>query len=932
MARPKRPKRIKIKKTGQPITIHLRQKDKQASKNGKTVINLQFIPHDVVILHPSFCIPLIVQDKKPLTLYILTDKEFYDLYDNDPDATKPKAKTTINTFLKLYPWKDKKTLIDKTLYKKGDEQANIKITYLKDMWPKKKRKASSFGKRPLYEHKEEWFIEADPKDFQGSIRAEVRDYYLNKDMGHVFRIELQPAALQTKLSANNLYDLSWLIYAEDNPLDPANPYLEAEDIDTQIFLKKGNDRLNDKQWVYPYKINGAEFNFEQAELPIENYHPVYVTDSSKTKLNLGHLTDVHVSSRQHAFKKSQAQVIHNDKTKDISPPIGDLVNVSFETLKDLMDQIGDDKDIDMLVCTGDLVDYTKNFDPGSTEIKNTGDLWSAMNLDEAEKNRKSYPAGLDHVTIYSLFKYFYDTYKKPIFLTSGNHEAYTVPYGISPRVFSKRKGVRANASIPADHNLTIYEAILMYGPHYHKVLRKLTNFQKENFNWFYNLFTPLTDYAFTFGDQTFVGLEWGDDESMLTNRTLRGGLFINNDGGVLPRASDSVTNKQLQMVDYALATTSPQKILFSHFTYYNYDLTEALSIRGEVNINNNFLQKYYTKYDHGSCKDNRNQVYNDWILSNKFDYTLSGHSHRAAIYETLSRAGEKVTPLGHEINNDHGITGTKVVVTACGGPIAVQNFNGEMKGHGLDSPSGTWINLNDNKIGLIKPKSKKNAKQAKDKAKQSQPRFCVALDYFDILESESKEKQGVFLSFESSTDKKNEFMVNLNPDLPNDVAFIGSLELKIVMGTSVKTMACPNVVFSSGSDAYYRAEFSESEFSFSRIEEKGSKNLSIFLSLKFKKDALSNRLGYKQYDFSSAWNLQVEVRSSKELVRQKYKKKINNADDDREDDLVEQMYAEIKRTDGYYIRRHERYGEIPNLKWYRDGFEEYSSYEEEITK
>ncbi len=930
MGRPRKRKTVKIKPSAQPITIHLRQKDKQASSDDKTVINLQFIPHDVVILHPSFCIPSVVQDKQPIALYILTDKEFYALYEKDKDETKPLIKATINKFLKLYPWDKKKTLIDETLYKKGDEQANIKVTYLKDLWPKKKRKASSFGKRPLYEHKTEWFIEADPTVFQGSIRAEVRDYYLAKDMGHVFRVELNPDALSTKLSANNLYDLSWLIYAENNPLDPANPYFEAEDVDTQIFLKKANDKLNDNKWVYPYKINGTEFNFEQAELPIENYHPVYITDRSKTKLNLGHLTDVHLSSRQHAFKKSQAQVIHNDQTKDISPPIGDLVNVSFETLKNLMDQIGNDKDIDMLVCTGDLIDYTQNFDPGSAEIKNTGELWSAMNLDEAEKNRKSYPAGLDHVTIYSLFKYFYDTYQKPIFLTSGNHEAYTVPYGISPRVFSKRKGVRANEGIPADHNLTIYEAILMYGPHYHKVLRKLTNFQQENYNWFYNLFTPLTDYAFTFGDQTFAGLEWGDDESMLTNRTLRGGLWINNDGGVLPRASESVSDKQLQMVDFALATKSPQKILFSHFTYYNYDLTEALSTRGEVNINNNFLQKYYTKYDHGSCKDNRYQVYSDWILSNKFDYTLSGHSHRAAIYETLSRDGETVTPLGHEINNDHGITGTKVVVTACGGPIAVQNLNGEMKGHGLESPSGTWINLNENKIGLLKPKTEKNGKT--NKAEQFKPRFCVALDYFDILESESKEKQGVFTRFESSTDKKNEFMVILNPGLPNDVAFIGFLELKIVMGKTVKTMACKNVVFNSGSDMHYRAEFNEGEFSFSRIEEKGSKNLSIFLSLKFKNDALNNRPGYKQYDFSSPWNLHVEVRSSKELVRQKYKQKINNADDDREDDLVEQMYAEIKRTEGYYIRRHERYGEIPNLKWYRDEFSEFSSYEEEITK
>ena len=499
-----------------------------------------------------------------------------------------------------------------------------------------------------------------------------------------------------------------------------------------------------------------------------------------------------------------------------------------------------------------------------------------------------------------------------------------------------RSQVRANEGIPADHNLTIYEAILMYGPHFKKILKPF-NFDHKNYNWFYNLFTPLTDYSFIFGDQTFVGLEWGDEESMLTNRTLRGGLWINNDGGVLPRASDSVTDKQLQMVDFALSTKSTQKVLFSHFTYYNYDLTEPLSTRGEVNINNNFLQKYYTKYDHGSCKDNRNKVYNDWILSNKFDYTLSGHSHRAGIYETVSSnrsklGSEKVTSVGHETNNNHGINGTKVVVTACGGPIAVQNLNGEMKGHGLDSPSGTWINLNENKIGLIKPKSKPKTDDVKQsKPLQSKPRFCVALDYFDILESEGDDKQGVFTRFESSNDKQNEFVITLNSNLPDDVSFIESLNLKIVMGKTIKTMACTNLAFYASPDARYRTEFSEAEYNFKKIKKKAGKGIAIFLSVKFKEDALNNRLGYKQYDYSSFWNIQIEIRPRTELVRLKYEKMMADIYDDTSA-LERKMYEEMTRTKGYYIRRHKKYGEVPNLNWYRDGFGEYSSYKEKIAK
>ena len=69
----------------------------------------------------------------------------------------------------------------------------------------------------------------------------------------------------------------------------------------------------------------------------------------------------------------------------------------------------------------------------------------------------------------------------PAFLVSGNHDCYWYPYGMSPRVAAKTPGdgvfeagdkwyrtsgsglKRANEGIPADHNLTFYEAILTFG-------------------------------------------------------------------------------------------------------------------------------------------------------------------------------------------------------------------------------------------------------------------------------------------------------------------------------------------------------------------------------------------------------------------------------------------------------------------------------------
>ncbi len=42
------------------------------------------------------------------------------------------------------------------------------------------------------------------------------------------------------------------------------------------------------------------------------------------------------------------------------------------------------------------------------------------------------------------------------------------------------------------------------------------NFNYRNLDWFYHVFTPLTDHQFSYGEQTFIGLQWGDDEQFVS--------------------------------------------------------------------------------------------------------------------------------------------------------------------------------------------------------------------------------------------------------------------------------------------------------------------------------------------------------------------------------------------------------------------------------
>ena len=208
---------------------------------------------------------------------------------------------------------------------------------------------------------------------------------------------------------------------------------------------------------------------------------------------------MHISSRQQVFAKSHARlidIVEGGDESQASEKIGQLVNVSFAVLKDLMNQMG--RETDLLVFTGDLIDYNRNYNPHNSrkpldQLKKSADIWQALDLKNL-KDKQQYTLGIDNLTLYALFKWYYKTHKKPIMLISGNHEAYTVPYGISPRIKLKRsmnstynplgkmtvddvieksikqaeadqkekeeKGPdiydsRANEGIPADHNLTI---------------------------------------------------------------------------------------------------------------------------------------------------------------------------------------------------------------------------------------------------------------------------------------------------------------------------------------------------------------------------------------------------------------------------------------------------------------------------------------------
>jgi hypothetical protein len=61
----------------------------------------------------------------------------------------------------------------------------------------------------------------------------------------------------------------------------------------------------------------------------------------------------------------------------------------------------------------------------------------------------------------------------------------------------------------------------------------------------------------------------------------------------------------------------------------------------------------------------------------------------------------------------------------------------------------------------------------------------------------------------------------------------------------------------------------------------------LFISIKFKGDELSNRTGFKQYNYASPWVIRIQIDENK---------------------------------DGPKIQRHKEFGEVPEFWWYKRNF------------
>jgi len=565
------------------------------------------------------------------------------------------------------------------------------------------------------------------------------------------------------------------------------------------------------------------------------------------------------------------------KATEVSPEIGSMIGVSSRNIKELLDAIGKDKDIHVLVLSGDLVDYIKSYFPVSGKVASTvKQVWDEVGLDDSFEKR--YQDYVDYISIYSLVVYFCRRYGKPIFVVSGNHDCYANPYGISPRLSAPLSwfNKRPNEGIPADHNLTFYEAILAFGETYDELKFSLTagNFEKEKLKWFYTVLTPFADFAVPSPKQVFVGLAWGDEEDLIDPWQGQG-------VGHLPRSDDAVTDEQLSLL--RSCTTGRALILTSHFTFVSWVETIPMQIarEGEIDIKDRAVGKY-SDYNMGTFEINRKALFSEQLGNFKIPLVLNGHSHRRGLYAITEWGQNSVKTTFSDFGGDNVGAVPLIMVPDSAGPLPRLNQKNELRQFGSDRAAGAKVLFN----------SQGSVQTVNTVQTRTQPRFIVSLDYYDILIDR------VITKFEC-----DKFLINMEKRGLVTYAFDIRMLNNIVELIYLESVA----MYSYGPDGEWRmvplryngaGRWVIDNVGDAKIFRKiiaRNKDRSNYLSMKFKKK--SGLVAH--YDFDYRWNFEFQV-----------------------DDDTSGGWPWKRTHKKYIIERDEDYAEIPDFEW-RKKFDKY---------
>jgi hypothetical protein len=581
---------------------------------------------------------------------------------------------------------------------------------------------------------------------------------------------------------------------------------ELQDELIESTLKKMNGpalRGDHKQGTHCFartagSAGGADLWSIDETQPICAYHPLFLYPNAKSgPANFGHVSDIHISTRQELLRLTQARVIDDPRAADDSPPIGGLVNVCSQNFNEILQKLGSGN-CDVLLAGGDYVDHSRNVYPCATgslaqETKRAAhegaatprQVWSWMDLKSGYDT--NYQDFVDLISFYCDMLWFCTSFGKPIFAITGNHDCYSGAFGISPRIV----GRPTNKGIPADHNMTLYEAILAFGDTW-DVLKKHTGspFDPPRFEWFYNVCTPWSDFNIELPKQRLVCLAWGEDEGMLDP--------VHGQGlGHLPRASECITSTQLELFKHKLSA-GKKTVLMTHFTFVSYEesvpeFPPDPPTPNKIETAGHIVK--YSDYDLGTFQEHRKDLYDEVAAGQRVQFVITGHSHRKGLYLLGQKTGTEYATEMHSLREPLDLQAqgfaaqrTPIIVSDSAGPLPRQNVNNEFWEWGSDRPSGTLVESGtDGRVATVTAVAVDGIR--------TKPRLPVTLEFLHVI------RKSVFDSIETFPFPKNRpttfrhgINVNFTEQFAGRFCFLQSLVLYCQASTNSSWLRIPMIV------------------------------------------------------------------------------------------------------------------------------------------
>lgn len=513
------------------------------------------------------------------------------------------------------------------------------------------------------------------------------------------------------------------------------------------------------EYEFEFDIEGVDYSQVDLDQPIVAYHPLYVyPEGSLQTIHIGHVSDIHINARQKLLAKSPARVIDfsaqgsvaleadAEKAENESPSIGSMMNIFERSFLSILDAL-DSKGIDVLLVGGDLIEHVDNafpyhdgFDPEKLSPASAAAVWDLVDVDN--NYNRNYQSYVDYIAFFTAIRHFCASKGKPAFVVTGNHDCYknTRIYGISPRLFLGYR--KANEGIPADHNLTFYEAMLAFGESWDSAAMK-DPFDAQYYEWFYAVLTPFSDFNMQLPKVALVGLAWGDSEESVSLLPGSYGQGV----GHLPRADHAVTEAQLALAKPD-GIDGKKIVLMTHFTFVSYVEKVAFGdgpVAGHIDVVGAGLFHWspFGDHDFGTFAKQRSDLYKQVADSDLTSCAFSGHSHRKSMY-LLGAADDRGYPTeAYGMRSPTGIVNPTphidgrppIIVSDSAGPVPRLNFDGNygtgtMFGeYGSDRPSGTMVTItNAGAVTAIEP-----VYSALD---QTKPRLAVAVDYLHVMKNQ----------------------------------------------------------------------------------------------------------------------------------------------------------------------------------------------------